>query len=376
MLAIFDISSVNISRYNSELLNSYSEQYIAYVDDPEMCVGTKSSKEEVLVLSGGWSIRKIMHSFKNYGVSIIIISGQRPADFRFIIAANSLGIPIVYKMHGLYVEHVKRHIVFYFSNIKKTLRTIAYLYDISLFTKSIATSKGILLSFIFGDNRKSWMNLENLRVDYALAWSEYWISWHELHWGMNPRHGWRVIGNPDSVKFRTNKVEVHGLCYIYQTLVEDGRISKSTMESFYDNLAEIAHKKKTVVNVKWHIRGDTSIRTSLERRGFRIYDAFPIGRIYVGHYSSLLGLIPVVGGSLFVFELKGHKTPTPIAKCATLVTDNIETLAKGMTLAHTVDINKLNNAIYYFGDRYSQNIENLIISQYVVDKWQCLDCAK
>jgi len=365
MLAIFDMSSANISRYNSELFRSHSKQYIAYVDDPELCIEAEYSNE-TLVCSGGWSIKKIAHSLRSYGVSIIIISGQRPADFRFVIAANSLGIPIVYKMHGLYVRHVKRYISFYFSNIKKTLRTVNYLYDIAFFTRSIATSKGILLSFIFGIDRRSWIRSENLRVDYALAWSEYWVSWHERHWGINPRHGWRVTGNPDSVKFRKCNTEDQSLCYIYQTLVEDGKISKSTMESFYDDLAKIAQKQKLLVNVKWHARGDTLICTGLERRGFRIYDEFPIGHTYVGHYSSLLGLVPIVGGSLFVFELEGHSTPEPIVKCATLVTKNIETLLEGATLTYDKDKSKIDNAIHYFGGEYSQNIENSIISKYII----------
>jgi len=365
MLAIFDMSSVNISRYNSELFKHYSKQYIAYVDDPELCIETKCSNE-TLICSGGWPIKKIAHSLRSYGVSIIIISGQRPADFRFVIAANSLGIPIVYKMHGLYVRRVKRHTSFYFSNFKKIFRTVNYLYDIALFTRGIAISKGILLSFIFGSDRKGWVRSENLRVDYALVWSKYWASWHKRHWGMNPRHGWKVVGNPDSVKFSQCKAEDQSLCYIYQTLVEDGRIGKSTMESFYDDLAKMAQKQKLLINVKWHARGDTLIRAGLERRGFQIYDDFPVGHTYVGHYSSLLGLVPIVGGSLFVFELEGHSIPEPVVKCATLVTNSIETLAESMILTHAKDKDKVVNAIHYFGGEYSQNIETSIILKHIV----------
>ena len=113
MLSFFDMSSVNISRYNSELFKHYSKPYIAYVDDPELCI-EKEHPNEILICSGGWSIKKISHSLSSFGVSILIISGQRIADFRFVLAANSLGIPVVYKMHGLYASHIRRNFFFLF----------------------------------------------------------------------------------------------------------------------------------------------------------------------------------------------------------------------------------------------------------------------
>ena len=109
------------------------------------------------------------------------------------------------------------------------------------------------------------------------------------------------------------------------------------------------------------------IRAGLERRGFRIYDEFPVGHTYVGHYSSLLGLVPIVGGSLFVFELEGHSTPESVVKCATLVTNSIETLAEGIDLTYAKDKDKVDNAIHYFGGEYSQNIENSIISKHIIE---------
>lgn len=367
MLAIFDMSSVNIARYNSEIIKNYANQCVAYVDDPEDCVEI-DGLEVTLICSGGWSIRKIISSFKRYSISAVLISGQRPADFRVMIAANKANISIIYKMHGLYVEHAKRRISFYVLRLKKVVRTVRYLLDIAFFTRSALTPGGIALSFIFGFHRGGWMNLDSLRIDHGLVWSKYWILWHERQWGMSPRYGWEITGNPDSIKFKRVQTEAQSFCYIYQTLVEDGKISRSVMDSFYDDLAEISRNQKKIVNVKWHIRGNVSVRNSLEKRGFRIYDEFPIGKIYVGHSSSLLGVVPVIGGSLIVFELKGLDTPVPIRRCATLTTNDIQTLEKGIASINILDNNKISSSIYYFGDHYSQNVENSIISQYVNEK--------
>ncbi|MFC1546089.1 hypothetical protein ACFL4I_01565 [Pseudomonadota bacterium] len=366
MLAIFDMSSANIERYNSDLLKNYSGQYVAYVDDPEFCTEL-DSPEAILICSSGWSIKKIMHSIEKHHVSVVIISGQRPADFRIVIAANKLNIPIIYKMHGLYVTRVKRNALFYFSNISKVFKTVRYLFDIAFSTGNIRIAIGIFLSFVFGWPRRNWMVSEDLRVDHGLVWSEYWKSWHERCWSMNPRQGWKTTGNPDTTKFATIPTKDKSFCYVYQTLVEDGRISRSTMESFYDKLARIARTQNKIVHVKWHARGDATMREGLERRGFHIHNKFPIGTIYVGHFSSLLGLVPLIGGLVIVFELEGHATPDPIRQCATLITSDIDTLEEGVASTYDVDESKKTNAIYYFGDHYFHNVEELIVSQHTDD---------
>lgn len=364
MLAIFDMSSVNVERYNSELLKRYSGKYIAYVDDP-YCCGDLDSSDATLVCTGGWSIKRIINSFKEQGVSALMISGQRPADFRVVIAANTLNIPIIYKMHGLYTEKVNRNISFYFFNINKVLRTVGYLIDIGLFTKIAKIPVGILLSFIFGISRKIWMATEILQVDHCLVWSEYWRPWHEHNWCMNPRKGWAITGNPDTAKFINGQVNKKGICYVYQTLVEDGRVSKQTMESFYDGLAKAAFNDNISVNVKWHVRGDTLIRDGLEARGFCVQDELPRAKIYVGHSSSLLGLVPLVGGELTIFELEGHDTPEPIRQCATITVNDMKRLEEVLNASDLQGENKKAQAEYYFGTYYSQSVEYIVVSQYL-----------
>jgi len=364
MLAIFDMSSVNVERYNSELLKKYTGKYIAYVDDPDCC-GELNCADATLVCTAGWSIKRIINSLKEQGISVVMISGQRPADFRVVIAANTLNIPIVYKMHGLYVAKVKRNISFYFLSMKKVLRTIRYLIDIGLFTKYIRIPVGLLLSFVFGASRKPWMITEVLHVDHCLVWSEYWRPWHERHWCMRPRKGWVTIGNPDTAKLTNAELNEEGVCYVYQTLVEDGRVSKQIMESFYDGLTIIARNKKLKVHVKWHARGEVAIRKDLESRGFIVHDELPLAKVYIGHFSSLLGLMPLVGGALVIFELEGHVTPKPIRQCASRIVRDMNGLEKALSSPCVLDENKREQAEYYFGTYYSDSIEWTVISQYL-----------
>ncbi|ORU92532.1 MAG: hypothetical protein A6F70_03170 [Cycloclasticus sp. symbiont of Bathymodiolus heckerae] len=365
MLAIFDMSTINVERYNSELLKRCIGKYIAYVDDPDCC-DDLSCPDATLICTTGWSIKRIMISFEEQSVSVVMISGQRPADFRLVIAANMLSIPIVYKMHGLYVAKVKRNVAFYFLSAKKVIRTLGYLINIGCFTKKVRIPIGILLSFVFGASRKPWMIAEILQVDHCLIWSEYWRPWHERYWCMKPRKGWAIIGNPDTAKSTKAELNADGVCYVYQTLVEDGRVSKQVMESFYDGLAIIACNKKLLVHVKWHVRGDVMARKDLESRGFIIHDERPfLAKVYIGHFSSLLGLVPIVGGSLVIFELEGHVTPKPIRQCATIIVNDMADLEKALSFPCVFDENKREQAEYYFGSYYSAIIEDSIVSQYL-----------
>jgi len=364
MLAIFDMSAVNVKRYNSEFLKRHIEQYIAYVDDPDCC-DDLISPNTTLVCTAGWSIQRVIKSFKKQNISAVMISGQRPADFRIILAANTLNIPTIYKMHGLYVAEVKRNTAFYFLNMKKVIRTFGYLINIGRFTKQVRTPIGILLSFIFGFSRKPWMVAKVLQVDHCLVWSKYWRPWHERHWFMSPREGWTTIGNPDTVKFSSIKMSDLSVCYVYQTLVEDGRITKKMMEDFYDELAVVARNKKINISVKWHARGDASARERLESRGFSVHEELPLAKVYIGHFSSLLGLVPLVDGALVIFELEGHPTPKPIRQCATVIVNEMKNLEEVLSSPCVPDENKREQAEYYFGTYYSDSVEYNIVSQYL-----------
>jgi len=367
VLAIFDMSSVNVVRYNSEFLRNTKEKYVAYVDDPNLCVDLKDSRS-ILICTAYWKISKLISSLQDNKISAIVISGQRPADLRILIASNKLGIPIIYKMHGLYVPHMKRSVSFFVSKFIKVFRTLFYLVDISIFTRNVSISIGMLSSFVFGVTRSKWASSEWLRVDVGLVWSEYWKAWHEEHWAMLPRSGWEITGNPDTVKF--DHLQIGGDCivYIYQTLVEDGRIDFEVMGVFYDSLQEIATRQNKTVHVKWHPRGDRGICEGLEDRGFHIHNELPIGGSYVGHYSSLLGVVPLMDGLVIIFELEGHPTPESIRECATEITSDFDVLERALKSNYVADNVKRRNAIYYFGDAFVQDVELSIIERYVNSK--------
>lgn len=362
MLAIFDMSSVNITRYNSDFIKSTTKKYIALVDDKNLCLPINDNNCR-LVCSSWWRVSNFIKFFKENNVTTIVISGQRPADLRVLIAANSLSIKVIYKMHGLYIPYMKRGLAFYFIKLSKTFRTLFYLIDIAVFTKKLNISFGMAKSFIFGAPRRSWAGEKMLSFEYGLIWSKYWKSWHEEHWAMNPNSGWIVLGNPDTEKFKMVDVNEFDIVYIYQTLVEDGRIDANIMNKFYNALSDLAKVTGKSVHVKWHPRGDPEVLERLTKFGFLIHTDMPKGHLYIGHYSSLLGLVPMVGGHVVVFELEGHPTPISIKKISNELVGKISDLNEIVKNGTENWSLKKSEAKFYFGDHFNKKIEQDIINQ-------------
>lgn len=368
MIAFFDMSSVNISRYNSDLLKNFklnNKLFHALVDDPELVTDLGHYNYQ-LHKTSYWNIKKFLNFFREKKISILIVSGQRPADVRVLMAANQLSITIIYKMHGLYIPFMKRDMYFFYDKIFKTIRTLYYLLDISLHSKSLKLLTGILSSFVFGRSRKYWANSKSIQPTICLVWSDYWEDWHKNHWQMHPEKGWHFSGNPDTVKFKTNYVS-DSIVYIYQTLVEDGRISKKIMNDFYDSLEDFSKNQDTNIHIKWHPRGDYVIREDLLKRGFIVSDELPVSKIFIGHYSSLLGLAPLYDSFVFIMEFEGHETPESVSEIANYISRNKSDFFNELENINKYflnDIPKKDKAIFYFGDQYSETIEMRLIKKY------------
>ena len=199
MLAIFDMSSVNIERYNKSLLMNFDKKILCLVDDPELFYDIPNQPSMVV---GGFSITRLAEVFLENKISCLLVSGQRCADIRVFVAANKVNIPIVYKMHGLHVPYMERNFSFYFKKLNKAIRTLYYLVDVCFETKTVKLAFGVFCSFVFGRSRRWWANDHVFQVDSCMVWSEYWINWHERYWYMRPSRGWTVLGNPDSTNFQ------------------------------------------------------------------------------------------------------------------------------------------------------------------------------
>ena len=352
MLAIFEMSTLNAKRFNPLILKNYKSPFLIYVDDIEHF--QKINNTHVRVKSTcNWTINRISKSLKKNNVSLLIIHCFRIADLRMILAAKDNNIPVIYKMHGIYPDLVKRSILFYSINYAKSIRTIFYLLDIVIHTKNISFFYKIFLSFVFGKSRKSWMLGDTFNIDRALVWSAYWKKWHMQNWFIIPSKGWIITGNPDTQLINSIKTNKNGICYIYQTLVEDGRLQKKIMLDFLDKLEKFSNSSKVKIYVKWHGRGSEEMKCELIKRNFIVVQNLPRVNKFIGHTSSLLGLVPLLKSSLIIYKLKGIEIPIPLLKCASHIVYNFNELQNLLSDDKIKIAHKIKKTKYYFGEFYS-----------------------
>ena len=157
------------------------------------------------------------------------------------------------------------------------------------------------------------MRFRELHPDHAIVWSQYWVEWHREHYQFPIHLPFSICGNPDTMKFSHRK-QSGVVQYIYQTLVEDGRIAEQDMLDYYNRLKASATQENLTVVVKWH-QGET-LSGGVGGLGFEITDDLIEQSTWCGHYSSLLGLGPLLGSNVIVHELIDHPTPFSIAQIA------------------------------------------------------------
>ena len=318
IIGIFEMTTSNALRYNSELLeitkNMHCEIKI-YVDDSDDCETPYEVNSRRL-----WSIKRLKNEIKK--LDLVLVNAQRIPDYLVIYAANSVGVPVVYLMHGLYIPHMKREIGFYLEKLGKSLRYLLYACSLGFSLKSISLTYKLISNFVVGYPSRNFIRrFSNLQVTTGYIWAEVWREWHEDKWSMRPHEGWKTIGNPDLTRFIWSSYKPNTVTYIYQTLIEDGRIDMNVMLNFYSNLKNVCNVNGLQVNVKWHPRGNIELREVLINHGFSIFDdgSVPIGDVAIGHYSSLLGAFPLMSVPVVIVELPEHKTPVSILEIASQI---------------------------------------------------------
>lgn len=352
-VCVFDMSSVNARRYNRSLSNMFSG-FFCLIDDPELTTPDGTFKSEVCC--GYWTIDKLINYFKINHIGLVIISGQRIADHRVTIAAKKSGAKVVYKMHGLYVPHMRRGMPFYFKKMLKTFRTLVYCLDISAHERSASLFIHQILNFVLGNRRHVIMAHNILQPNYCIFWSKYWVDWHRRHYFFSHDITHLVAGNPDTLNVKLFN-DANAITYIYQTLVEDGRISKEIMTSYYSQLKKIEEKLHSKILIKWHPRGDELIKEELCSMGFTVTDSVTQNSTWIGHYSSLLGAGPIYKNKVMVHELPGHPTPESIRNISSAIIPfepEEKELGFDFGISNTESFDKAKQS---FGDIYASNKE-------------------
>lgn len=119
-----------------------------------------------------------------------------------------------------------------------------------------------------------------------------------------------TVGNPDYhtfIKGKRTPMQKDKICYIAQTLVEDGRMDRADYKHIIDGLATAFGER---LMIKLHPRSDKTIFEKVLACGGSLHMDFPICGTYLGHYSSLLALAANENSKVYLLEVNNEEIPS------------------------------------------------------------------
>ena len=329
-IAIYCVEEVDLYRYNSlwlKLIEPNKESILLMSDEKirSSTVSTfaKNFKNVYQYRTNFTGPKAIERKLVKKGVKVLVINALSVPDLRVAKALTNLkDIKLVYLQHGLYIPYMKRNVGFFFKEAKKVISYFYYSLSIVNYYRLIKALK-IMGVFVLGWSRNNIPDHLLKRVNKSLVFSRYWKSWHRHVYKLNS--DFQVIGTPDLGTFRYSQNK-DAIIYCSQTLVEDGRIEQEVIFQFYDDLRQYAERLGNVpVVVKIHPRNSEETLEKMRQLNFSIEkDTIPLGKVVVGHYSSLLPVWGVNKIPMLVVELPGHITPLSIRNSASEVVDQEE----------------------------------------------------
>ena len=258
-------------------------------------------------------------------IDAVLFNAQRIPDDMVILACRQLGIKTFMFQHGMYIPFLKRSISFFLKKIGKSFRYLFYSTEIS---KELGYGKtGLLIKYfkcyVLGCNQvNERIPREYLNVDKVYVYGNYWKQFHCSQFGYTIESQF-VVGYPDLQDIYGRKFTnlERGVCYIAQTLVEDGRLNKKLQLAFFERLVSSTCDAKINLYVKLHPRSHRNLyKFANEFKHVKFYqDHLPEVSKYIGHYSTLLAKGMMISGDVCIYEYEGHPTPLYFRESASTV---------------------------------------------------------
>lgn len=330
----FEVHGGSLRRFPLWLSNSLSKinenlSYIFLVDDNiEKEINAYIVKElgnaEFYESSFVPSVSAYRDQIAKIRPQVIVVFAHRLPDIALLIAAKQLGISTVYYQHGLYIPFMRRTLSLFYSKALKTLRYAFYAISVGSVAGvgRISGFISFIKLFIFGHNiREVGLPIDKVTADKCLVYGDHWVDYHVEQYGYQ-KNDIKIVGTPDldgvdleGSKILDNSSLENKFCYVAQTLVEDGRLERSVMKSFLQNLAGQIKSSDGELLIKLHPRSDKSLYISLECN-YKFCEKFPAADIYIGHYSTILIRGVAYSEKFLLINFEGHEIPEYIRMLA------------------------------------------------------------
>lgn len=298
-----------------------------------------------------------------------LVMAQRIPDSALVSVANELGIKTFKFQHGLYIPFMKRDLKMFVSKMLKTIRYLQYSLVIAKATQfnTLQIVKEYINIFLRGKKiTDTNLPIVKINADTVFVYGEYWKEYHTKEFGYNDNQQ-VTVGYPDLMQLEQirKKPQEDAVCYICQTLIEDGRMARESMEKFIEILSESIGEKK--LYIKLHPRSDMTLYEPLKNRKNIVFTKtdFPYCTKYIGHYSSMLAIAMYLTNEVFLWKFENHNEyPFYFVDNAKVLSNSKDEVKKFMQ--KTIKENDITNDIeeyFYFKDnpikRISSRLDDL-----------------
>lgn len=342
----FDLNEVLLDRYPARIancLNEASEEDLNFVflytevyneNEPNP---KNLPSNSVVIFDKNFSPKRLKEIVRQFPPTAYISIGLRLPDIFLQGFFNNQGVQTYMVQHGIFVKHLTRIPLtqLVITKARKFLQYFVYANRISRLVKEpfFKTLKELYL-FYFKETTTlvelEVLTKEKLISKKAFLFDESWNDYYESKYGYS-KESFFYFGNPDYglVREYKDKPVEDAVCYICQSLVEDGRYDKKMYLNFLKEMKEVFSGVK--VYLKLHPRSRLSLYDSLLDEDFILTNDFKNCATYLGHYSSLLEISDQLGRNIILWQLEGHPVPDSYLKYGDLISSDWEEVKEFIT---------------------------------------------
>ena len=336
----YDLNEVLIDRYPAKIANKikelnpkssfifiYSEKYND--GEPEK-IPNGSSSYYIPKLT-----KKILiNLIENYPPHSLTTIAQRIPDMWVLSLFNHLNIETNIVQHGLWSDKLQR-ISFFSLLIQKFSKFLNYFQ----YTKIICSLNKIpflytlkdLYDFLLKENKNiietKYLDTEKIRANKVFAFDDSWEEYYTLKYGYD-KEQLIYIGNPDLLLLKNIDISKKdtSICYLCQSLVEDGRLEKDNYIDFINKMVSFLPSSQKLY-FKLHPRSRMNNYSSIkENKNVVFTNDLPLCDFYIGHYTGLLATVKHISNNILIWLFSDHHTPEYFKKFGTIITNDLQEL--------------------------------------------------
>lgn len=244
----------------------------------------------------------------------LFIDCYRLIDQLWVCIAKELHVKTILIQHGFELDSAYYKIHTIFTKFSKGIRITMASISVSkvLNVSPLVLFYQYLIYIYLGKVLKN-THLGNPKLfpDRVFLYSEYYKSFFNRKYGF-PYSIMTIIKYPDLniVPEIEKQPLIKGICYISQTLVEDGRMKRKQFEKILNDYMDIA-RKVDYFYVKLHPRGNKNLYKSISTlNNVKLINEFPHCEVYLTHYSSMAFVAAFISNNIILHQLPGHPTPS------------------------------------------------------------------